>query len=248
MSLNGKVAIVTGGGSGIGRACAVRLAKDGVAVAVWDLNGEGAQGTVDIITGNGGKGLAQVVDCAKSAPIKEALEKVHADLGPVSILVNNAGMTGFDPIMTISEDHWDRMMAVNLKGPFLMTQAVLPDMRAAKWGRIVNITSSSIQTGAPAMAHYVASKGGLMGMSKALAIELAEEGITVNMVPPGFIRTPMLESSPVDIDGYASTMPMKRPGTPEEMAGAVAYLASEEAGYVTGQTISMNGGRYLGSA
>lgn len=248
MSLAGKVAVVTGGGSGIGRACAVRLAQDGATVAIWDLNGEGAQGTLDIIEKNGGKGLAQVVDCAKSAPIKEAVEKVHADLGPISVLVNNAGMTGFDLFSTITEEHWDRMMTVNLKGPFLVTQAILPDMRAAKWGRIVNITSSSIQTGAPAMAHYVASKGGLMGFSKALAIELAEEGITVNMVPPGFIRTPMLEASPVDVDAYAQTMPMKRAGTPEEMAAAVSYLASEGAGYITGQTISVNGGRYMGSA
>ncbi|HEX7852413.1 MAG TPA: SDR family NAD(P)-dependent oxidoreductase [Sphingobium sp.] len=248
MSLSGKVAVVTGGGSGIGRACAVRLAQDGATVAVWDLNGEGAQGTVDIIEKNGGKGLAQVVDCAKTAPIKEAVDKVHAELGQISVLVNNAGMTGFDPFMTITEEHWDRMMAVNLKGPFLVTQAILPDMRAGKWGRIVNITSSSIQTGAPAMAHYVASKGGLMGFSKALAIELAEEGITVNMVPPGFIRTPMLEASPVDVDAYAATMPMKRPGTPEELAAAVSYLASEGAGYITGQTISVNGGRYMGSA
>ncbi|MET0364936.1 MAG: SDR family NAD(P)-dependent oxidoreductase [Sphingobium sp.] len=248
MSLAGKVAVVTGGGSGIGRACAVRLAQDGATVAIWDLNGEGAQGTLDIIEKNGGKGLAQVVDCAKSAPIKEAVEKVHADLGPIAVLVNNAGMTGFDLFQTITEEHWDRMMTVNLKGPFLVTQAILPDMRAAKWGRIVNITSSSIQTGAPAMAHYVASKGGLMGFSKALAMELAEEGITVNMVPPGFIRTPMLEASPVDVDAYAQTMPMKRPGTPEEMAAAVSYLASEGAGYITGQTISVNGGRYMGSA
>lgn len=248
MSLVGKVAVVTGGGSGIGRACAVRLAQDGATVAVWDLNAEGAQGTVDIIEQNGGKGLAQVVDCAKTAPIRDAVDKVHADLGPITVLVNNAGMTGFDPFMTITEEHWDRMMAVNLKGPFLVTQAILPDMRAAKWGRIVNITSSSIQTGAPAMAHYVASKGGLMGFSKALAIELAEEGITVNMVPPGFIRTPMLEASPVDIDNYAMSMPMKRAGTPEEMAAAVSYLASEGAAYITGQTISVNGGRYMGSA
>lgn len=248
MSLSGKVAVVTGGGSGIGRGCAVRLAKDGCVVAVWDLNGEGAQGTVDIIEQNGGKGIAMVVDCAKTAPIQDAVDKVHAELGQISILVNNAGMTGFDPFMTITEEHWDRMMTVNLKGPFLVTQAILPDMRAAKWGRIVNITSSSIQTGAPAMAHYVASKGGLMGFSKALAVELAEEGITVNMVPPGFIRTPMLDASPVDVDAYSATQLMKRPGTVEELAAAVAYLASEDAGYVTGQTISVNGGRYMGSA
>lgn len=245
MSLNGKVAVVTGAGSGIGRACAVQLAKDGAAVAVWDLNGEGAQATVDQITGNGGKAIAMVVDCASSPAITDAVAKVHAELGPVTVLVNNAGMTGFAPIMDLTEDVWDRMITVNLKGPYLCIKATLPDMRAAGWGRIINISSSSTQTGAPAMAHYVASKGGVIGLTRALAIELAAENITVNHVPPGFIRTPMLESSPVDIGAYAETMPMKRPGEPEDIACAVSYFASEGANYVTGQTIGVNGGRYL---
>lgn len=245
MSLNGKVAVVTGAGSGIGRACAVQLAKDGAAVAVWDLNGEGAQGTVDLIASNGGRAIAMVVDCASSAAITDGVAKVHADLGAVTILVNNAGMANFTPVMDITEEHWDRMMAVNLKGPFLCIKAVLPDMRAAGWGRIINISSSSVQTGAPAMAHYVSSKGGVIGLTRALAIELAAENITVNHVPPGFVRTPMLESSPVDIDAYAATMPMKRAGEPEDIACAVSYFASEGAKYVTGQTIGVNGGRYL---
>ncbi|HTH28699.1 MAG TPA: SDR family NAD(P)-dependent oxidoreductase [Sphingobium sp.] len=245
MSLNGKVAVVTGAGSGIGRACAVQLAKDGAAVAVWDLNGEGAQGTVDLITGNGGRAIAMVVDCASSAAITDGVAKVHADLGAVTVLVNNAGMANFTPVMDITEEHWDRMMAVNLKGPFLCIKAMLPDMRAAGWGRIINISSSSVQTGAPAMAHYVSSKGGVIGLTRALAIELAAENITVNHVPPGFVRTPMLEASPVDIDGYAATMPMKRAGEPEDIACAVSYFASEGAKYVTGQTIGVNGGRYL---
>ena len=137
------------------------------------------------------------------------------------------------------------MIAVNLKGPFLCTRAMLPDMLAARWGRIVNISSSSAQTGAPAMAHYVASKGGVIGFTKALAIELAAKGVTVNNVPPGFIDTPMLRASPLDVDAVAAAAPMKRPGKPEDIAAAVSYLASEAAGYVTGQTLSVNGGRFL---
>lgn len=245
MSLNGKIAVVTGAGSGIGRACAVQLAKDGAAVAVWDLNGDGAQVTVDQIIGNGGKAIAMVVDCASSTAINDAVAKVHAELGPITVLVNNAGITGFSLIMDIADEAWDRMIAVNLKGPFLCAKAVLPDMRAAGWGRIVNISSSSVQTGAPAMAHYVASKGGVVGFTRALATELAAENITVNHVPPGFVATPMLESSPVDVEAYAQTMPMKRPGRPEDIAWAVSYFASEEANYVTGQTIGVNGGRYF---
>lgn len=137
------------------------------------------------------------------------------------------------------------MMQVNLKGPFLCAQAFVPEMIAAQWGRIVNISSSSTQTGAKSMAHYVASKGGVIGLTKALAMELAETGITVNNVPPGFVVTPMLEESPVDIDAYAQGMPMKRPGRPEDIAAAVAYLVSDDASYVTGHTLSVNGGRYL---
>lgn len=247
MSLNGKIAVVTGGGSGIGRAISVRLAKDGAAVAVWDLNGTGAAETVAMIEKEGGRALAVTVDAASAATIAGAAAKTREAFGPVTILVNNAGMTGFVPFQDLTEEMWDRMMAVNLKGPFLCTQAILPDMLAAQWGRIINISSSSTQTGAPMMAHYVASKGGVIGMTRALAIEYAAQGITVNHVPPGFIDTPMLRGSPVDIENYAATMPMKRPGRPEDIAAACAYLASEDANYVTGQVIGVNGGRYLTS-
>lgn len=248
MSLKGKVAVVTGAGSGIGRAVAVRLAKDDAAIAVWDLNGAGAAETAKMINSAGGKAIALTVDAASRKTIKEAAAATRAQLGPVTILVNNAGITGNVAFLELGEEDWDRMIAINLKGPYVCTQEILPDMLAAGWGRIINITSSSIQTGAPRMSHYVASKGGLMGMSKALAMEFADKGITVNMVPPGFVDTPMLRASPVDVDAYAATMPMKRPGKPEDIAAACAYLASDEAGYVTGQTISVNGGRYLGSA
>jgi len=248
MSLRGRVAVVTGGGSGIGRAVAQRLARDDAAIAVWDLNGAGATETARMIAAAGGKALALQVDAAHAAAIKGAADQTRAALGPITIIVNNAGITGSVPFLELPEEGWDRMIAVNLKGPYLCTREVLPDMLAAGWGRIINITSSSIQTGARNMAHYVASKGGLMGLTKALAMEFAAKGITVNMVPPGFIDTPMLRASPVNVDAYAATMPMNRPGKPEDIAGACAYLASEEANYVTGQTISVNGGRYLGSA
>jgi 2-hydroxycyclohexanecarboxyl-CoA dehydrogenase len=137
------------------------------------------------------------------------------------------------------------MIEVNLRGPFLCTRAVLPDMLAAGWGRIVNISSSSAQTGASRMAHYAASKGGVIGFTKGLAIELAAKGITVNNIPPGFVDTPMLRGSPVDIELAAAAAPMKRPGKPEDIAAACSYLVSEAANYVTGHTLSVNGGRYL---
>jgi 2-hydroxycyclohexanecarboxyl-CoA dehydrogenase len=248
MSLKGKTAVVTGGGSGIGRAVAQRLARDEAAIAIWDLNGAGATETAKLISDAGGKAIAIHTDAADAAAIKAAADKTRAAFGPITIIVNNAGMTGFTPFLEIKPEAWDRMIAVNLRGPYLCSREVVPDMLAAAWGRIINITSSSIQTGAANMAHYVSSKGGLMGLTKALAMEFADKGITANMVPPGFIDTPMLRASPVNVDAFAASMPMKRAGKPEDIAGACAFLASEEAGYVTGQTISVNGGRYLGSA
>lgn len=248
MSLAGKVAVVTGAGSGIGRAIAVRLARDGAAVAVWDLNEAGATETAKMISEAGGKAIAVAGDASKANAIKQSADQTRAVLGPVTILVNNAGIAPFTRYMEIDDELWDRVIAINLKGPHLCIREMLPDMLAAKWGRIINITSSSTQTGSFAQAHYVASKGGLLGLSKALALELAATGVTVNMVPPGFIDTPMLRSSPVDVDAFAANLPMKRPGRPEEIAAACAYLASDDAAYVTGQTISVNGGRYMGSA
>lgn len=245
MSLKGKVAVVTGGGRGIGRAIALQLAKDGAAVAIWDLRHEEADETAALIQKAGGKALACPGDAASPLDIAANAERTRKELGPVLILINNAGITGFDDFQTISLDHWERMLRINLTGPFLCTQTIIPDMLAAGWGRIVNISSSSTQTGATHMAHYVASKGGLIGLTKALAMEYAAHGITVNNVPPGFIDTPMLRESPVDVEDYAASMPMKRPGQPEDIAAAVAYLASEAAKYVTGHTLSVNGGRYL---
>jgi len=244
-SLEGRNAVVTGGARGIGRSIATVLAARGAAVAVWDLNAEGAEETVAMIHEAGGKAIAVAGDAADAAAVTESAERTRAELGPVTILVNNAGISTYRPFTELTEEIWDRTIQVNLKGPFLVTKAFVPDMLAAGWGRIVNISSSSTQTGAPSMAHYVASKGGVIGFTKALATEFADKGITVNNVPPGFVDTPLLREG-IDPAKVAPTMPMKRAGQPEDIAYAVAYLVSEEAGYVTGHTLSVNGGRFYG--
>jgi len=245
MSLAGKTAVVTGGARGIGQAIATVLAARGAAIAVWDLDLEGAEKTAAAIREAGGTAIAVGGDAADAAAVATSAAQTRAELGGVTILVNNAGITTFTPFENVTEELWDRLIRVNLKGPFLVTRELLPDMLAAGWGRIINISSSSAQTGAPVMAPYVASKGGVIGLTKALAMEYADKGITVNNVPPGFVDTPLIRQGPIDVDAVAATMPMNRAGKPEDIAYAVAYLASEEAGYVTGQTLSVNGGRYL---
>ncbi|WP_060887900.1 SDR family NAD(P)-dependent oxidoreductase [Streptomyces caniscabiei] len=245
MSLQGKVAVVTGGARGIGRGIANVLAAKGAAVAVWDLNTEGAEKAAAEINEAGGRAVAVAGDAADAEAVARSAARTREELGPVGILVNNAGTTTYEPFTSISEASWDRLIGINLKGPFLVTQQFIPDMLEAGWGRIINISSSSAQTGAPAMAHYASSKGGVIGLTRALAVEYITKGITVNHVPPGFIDTPLVRQGPIDVDAAAATMPMKRAGTPEDVAHAVAYLASEEASYVTGQTLSVNGGRYL---
>jgi 2-hydroxycyclohexanecarboxyl-CoA dehydrogenase len=246
-SLKGRVAVVTGAGSGIGRAIAIRLAEDTAKIAIWDINGPGAADTAKMIQDAGGTAIAIEADCSDKPAIKAAADRTRAELGPIAILVNNAGIAPFTPFVDIEDDLFDKVIRINLRGPYLVMKELVPDMLAAGWGRIINITSSSVQTGSPAQGHYVAAKGGLMGMTKALALEFAPTGITVNMVPPGFIDTPMLRAAPIDADAFAKTLPMQRIGQPEDIAAACAYLASEEASYITGQTISTNGGRYMGS-
>jgi len=245
MSLKGKVAVVTGGGSGIGRAVSLQLAKDGAAIAVWDINADGANETVHMITAAGGRAIACVGDAAAMTDIAKSVAHTRSELGPVTILVNNAAITSFTPFLEVTEEAWDRLMRINLKGPYFCTQVIVPDMLAAGWGRIIYISSSSAQGGAASMSNYASSKGGIIGLTKALALEFADKGITVNNVPPGFVDTPMLRGSPLDVDATAARSPMKRPGRPEDIAGACSYLASEAAGYVTGHTLSVNGGRYL---
>ncbi len=182
------------------------------------------------------------------AQVDAAVERVRAEVGPPLVLVNNAGIPGFKEFLKISDEKWDRIMAVNLSGPFYFAQAVVPDMIEAGWGRIVNISSSSAQSGQPYMVHYVTSKAGLIGFTKALALELGPLGITVNTIPPGFVDTPMLRSSEQrgllggTVDQTAERSPVRRAGTPEDIAHACSFLVSDGASYVTGQVIGVNGG------
>jgi len=252
MSLAGKIAIVTGGASGIGLASSQRLARDGAAVAIWDIDEAGAKRAAAELVAKGARAIACRVDVSQRVQVNAGLERVHAELGRVQILVNNAGITDFTSFMDLTEEGWDRVMSINVKSLLLCTQAAVPDMLAARWGRVINISSSSAQTGSARMTCYSASKGAVIAFTKSLALELASTGVTVNNIPPGFIDTPMLRASDrpgalsVSIDAVAASSPMKRPGRPEDIAAAVAFLASEDAGYITGHTLGVNGGRYTG--
>jgi 2-hydroxycyclohexanecarboxyl-CoA dehydrogenase len=251
MSFVGKNAIVTGGASGIGLATSQRLARDGAGVAIWDIDSAGARRTAAELVAAGYRAIAVKVDVSDRAQINAGVERAHAELGQVQILVNNAGITLFKPFMELTEVELDRMMSVNLKSMFHCTQAVLPDMLAAGWGRVINISSSSAQAGSARMTAYAASKGGVIAFTKSLALELAAQGVTVNNIPPGFVDTPLLRAADkpgslsTGIAGTAANSPMKRPGRPEDIAAACAFLASEDAGYITGHTLSVNGGRYI---
>lgn len=245
MSLAGKVAVVTGGGSGMGRACSIQLARDGAAVAVWDLNEAMANETVALIIAEGGRAIACAGDATDAVQIAVSAKRTRGELGSITILVNNAAITAVCPFLDVTSDMWDRMMRINVKGPFLCTQEILPDMLAAKAGRIINISSSSAQGGIAYMSHYASSKGGVIALTKALAIEFAETGITVNSIAPGFIDTPMLRGTGVDIPALEQTAPMKRTGQPHEIAATCAFLASPGAAYMTGQTLGVNGGVYI---
>ena len=238
---------MTGAASGMGLGIARRLAADGNRVALLDLDGDSVtQAAAEI----GDGAIAAKVDVTDRGGVDDAIARARAELGPVEILVTSAGLDEFRSFNEITPDAWDRMLAVNLTGTFNCIQAALPDMLAAGWGRIVTISSSSAQSGAARMAHYVASKGGVIGLTKALAVELAPQGITVNTIPPGFIDTPMARRAEArgdlpSIDAVAARTPVRRAGTPGDVAAACAFLCSDEAGYITGQAINVNGGWYL---
>ena len=237
----GRTAVVTGGASGIGLGIAKFLANDGHRVAILDrANADVAAKEVDGSIG---------VDCDVSdrAAVAAAFDRVRNELGPVEILVTSAGVEAFEPTIEITPESWDRVIAVNLTGTFSCVQHALPDMVAAKWGRIVTIGSTSAESGAPRMAHYTASKGGVISLTRSLAVDFARKGITANCVNPTIVDTPMAQHAAAEgkvppADVLAQHVPAGRAGTPEDIAGAVAYLCSEGASYVTGQIINVSGG------
>lgn len=245
-----KVALVTGSAAGIGAAICRRLAREGIAVGVLDLNIDDAKKVANEIVSDGGKAIALEASVADRAQVEAAVAKLRDEFGPVTIVVNNAGITGWVPFEEITDEAWDKMYEVNVKGSFIVTQVVLPDMKAAKWGRIVNISSSSAQSGTALMAHYSSSKGAIISFTRSLALELGPLGITVNNVPPASVAgTVMFEATkekmPLSVEQIAQMLPVRRMGEPDDIANACAWLVSEDTGYVTGQTIGVNGGRVI---
>lgn len=246
-----RVAVVTGGGSGIGSAICQRLGADGYSVAVLDLNGEGAEQTAKEIVAAGGRAKAYQLDVSDRVQVDQVIAAVRADAGPVGFLVTSAAVAIREPFAEISVESWNRVMAINLTGTFHCTQAVLPDMVEAGAGRVVFISSSSAQRGGPMMAHYAASKGGVIALTKTLALEYSPLGITVNNIAPSSIDTPSVRKKQEagvipSSEQMGKFIPAGRMGTGDDIAGACAYLCSDDASFVTGQTISVNGGSYLG--
>jgi 2-hydroxycyclohexanecarboxyl-CoA dehydrogenase len=245
-----KVALVTGAAAGIGAACAKRLAQDGMAVGVLDLDEVRCADTVKAITDAGGKAMALGADVSKRDQVFAAVEKLRGALGPITVLVNNAGVTDFTPFEEITDELWDFVYAVNVRGPMIMVQAVLPDMKAAKWGRIVNISSSSAQTGAINMITYSSSKGAVVTMTRSMAQEFGPHGITVNNIPPGSVMGTIMSEANRNRFQYPpeqllNSIPVRRLGEVTDIANGCAYLCSEGASYVTGQTLGVNGGRVV---
>ncbi len=245
-----RVAVITGGASGIGLGVARGLAADGHRVAIVDRDGAGAAAAADELRSGGASALPVDVDVAERSSVHAGFDRIRAELGPIEILVTSAGIESFTPVLDITADGWDRIIAVNLTGTFTCVQAALPDMLASRWGRIVTISSSSAQSGAPNMAHYAASKGGVIGLTKALAVELARSGITVNTIPPSLVDTPMARKAEAvgdfpGVDVVGPMVPVGRAGTPADIAAACSYLCSEEASYITGQIVGVNGGMYI---
>src|ERR1700759_1259484 len=245
-----RVAVVPGAASGMGEATCHELARRGHKIAVLDINSEAAQRVSDELRGAGTTALAAGADVTDRHAVEEAFGKVRSELGPVSILVTSAGMVGFAPFLEITPEAWARILDVNLTGTFHCCQVALSDMLAAGWGRIVMISSSSAQRGSPGMAHYAASKGAVITLTKSLAHEYASAGITVNNIPPSGIETPMQHQSQVagkrpSNEALARRIPVGHLGTSADIAAAVGFLCSEEAGFITGQILGVNGGAVM---
>jgi 3-oxoacyl-[acyl-carrier protein] reductase len=247
MSLSGRVALVTGASQGIGRACALKLAAAGASVAVAARNHEKLTELVQQIESGGGKASAFPLDVADEEQVKTAFKAALAQLGKIDILVNNAGITRDQLIMRMKRADWDSVLNTNLTSAYLCTQQAIGSMLKQRWGRIINITSVFGQTGQAGQANYAASKAGLIGLTMAVAREVASRNITCNAVAPGFIETAMTSGFSDDFrQGALKMIPLGRVGTPEDVANSVAFLASEEASYITGQVLSVNGGMLMG--
>ncbi len=237
-----RVAIVTGAARGIGAATARRLAADGFAVAVLDLEEAAAKGTVEAIEAAGGRALAVGADVSDADQVQAAVERVAAELGAPTVLINNAGVTRDNMLFKMTEVDWDVVMNVHLRGAFLMTRAAQKYMIDAKWGRIVNLSSVSA-LGNRGQANYSAAKAGLQGFTKTLAIELGKFNVTANAIAPGFIATDMVAAVPEDaLERVVGQIPAGRLGQPDEVARVVEFLADPESSYITGQVYSVNGG------
>ncbi|MBV9872148.1 MAG: SDR family oxidoreductase [Frankiaceae bacterium] len=245
-----RVAAVTGAASGIGLGVAKQFVADGYQVALLDLDGPGVKVAAEELRAAGAAVASAEVDVADRDSVRAAFDQIRSELGPVEILVTSAGIENFTAVLDITDEAWDRLLAVNLTGTFACIQAALPDMLAAGWGRIVTISSQSAQSGAPSMAHYSASKGGVIALTKALAVELARQGVTVNTVSPSLVDTPMARKAEaagefIGVDVVAPMVPLGRAGTPADIAAACSYLCGEGGSYITGQLIGVNGGMYI---
>lgn len=245
--MSGRVALVTGGGGGIGGAIARALAGDGRAVAVADLRIDAAVESAEAVARSGGRALAVEIDVTDGAAVTEAVARAERELGPVEILVNNAGWDELRPFVDTDEQFWDRVLAINFKGCLHTTRSVLPGMTERGYGRIVNIASDAGRVGSSMESVYSGAKGGVIAFTKTIARESARAGVTANVVCPGPTRTPLLDRMTAEggtklVDGLIRAVPMRRLGEPDDVAAAVAFFASERAGFVTGQTLSVSGG------
>jgi len=247
MSLSGRVALVTGASQGIGRACALKLASAGATVAVAARNQEKLDELVSEISGTGGKAAAFALDVTDEEQIKSAIKAAIAQLGKVDILVNNAGITRDQLVMRMKRADWDAVLQTNLTSAYLCIQQIMSSMLKQRWGRIINITSVFGQMGQAGQANYAASKAGLIGLTMAIAREVGSRNITCNAVSPGFIETAMTATLGDEFKQTAAKqIPLGRVGAPQDVASAVAFLASDEASYITGHVLNVNGGLLMG--
>jgi 3-oxoacyl-[acyl-carrier protein] reductase len=243
MNLNNRVAIVTGAGRGIGRATALKLAGVGATVVVSDILEKEAGAVAEEIKANGGQGLVVVADVSSSADVARMVEETIKAYSRIDILVNNAGIARDQLLLRMSEEDWDKVIDVDLKSVFLCTKAVLRYMLKARWGRVISLSSIAAQVGNPGQANYAAAKAGIIGFTLTVAREVGSHGITVNAIAPGFIETDMTKKIKEEQRREIKKLiPLDRFGTPDDVAEVVAFLASEEAGYITGQVLSVNGG------